>query len=480
MTTAEQFDVLIREGVAPERAEEQLRLLKRGTKTIELASSASIGNGLRKLESAEALSYAEAYMSAKEGLKVMKFIPASGAASRMFKDLLTEYNSGVSSDASRKFKSRYSELPMFHGMDKPQDDEALFQLMFQTWRVQEWPKGTIPFHTYPEGDRTAFEEHLVEGIAYASSQGMVHLHFTIAPEHLENIKARMAHWALHYGKIHDVVFDVTFSSQDPLTDTFALESNGDIARKSHGSILWRPGGHGSLIHNLDTIDADIIFIKNVDNVAPDHLKDDTLLYKKALAGLLLELRERAREVRASLISNPDEQNMTKARGLLADFGIDITPEKAVSLETLSRLLDRPFRVCGMVPNQGEPGGGPFWVQHSGYQTLQIVESAQVDPEDPDQWRKLKGGTHFNPVDLVCFTKDLDGRTRSILEYRDTDTAFVTSKSYEGHSLTVLEWPGLWNGAMADWNTVFVEVPISTFTPVKTINDLFRSSHSSKS
>ena len=301
MTTAEQYDVLIGEGVSPERAEEQLRLLKRGTKTIELACSASIGKGLRKLEHSEALTYAENYMSAKEDLKVLKFVPASGAASRMFKDLLTEYNSGVSSDASRRFKSRYSELPIFHGIEKPESDDALFKLLFENWRLQDSPKGTIPFHSYADGHRTAFEEHLVEGIAYASSQGMVHLHFTIAPEHLEKVKAKMEKWTELYGRLHEVVFDVSFSIQDPETDTFALESNGQIARKADGSILWRPGGHGSLIHNLDAIDADIIFIKNVDNVAPDHLKEDTLLYKKALAGLLLEIRERARKVRSNLV-----------------------------------------------------------------------------------------------------------------------------------------------------------------------------------
>jgi hypothetical protein len=470
---------LLEKGVTEKRAAEQLALLKRGTKTILLAESASIGDGIHLLESSEVNRLASLYDQRKE-LKVMKFVPASGAATRMFSELLKDWKEEVSSDTTRRFKERYPSLALFQELPLPQSDEALFSLLFEELKLQHAPKGTIPFHRYTEGSRAAFEEHLVEGTAYAISDGKVHLHFTIAPMHMDAVKKKMQKWTETYGERYGVTFDVEYSVQDPATDTFALEIDGSLVKHIDGSLLLRPGGHGSLIHNLNDIDADILFIKNVDNVAPDRFKADTLLYKKALAGLLIQVREEARAVLKDLEIDATELALSKARRLLSELGLDIDENKDVSLQSLKNLLDRPFRVCGMVRNQGEPGGGPFWVQRSGYRTLQIVESAQVNHDDPDQWRKMKEGTHFNPVDLVCCTKDLAGNQRSILPFRDQEAAFVTTKNFEGRDIAVLEWPGLWNGAMADWNTLFVEVPISTFTPVKTINDLFRMSHSSES
>jgi len=469
---------LTSQGIPEERAIQQYSLLRRGTKTIVLAASASIGDGVHSLEEAEVERLADHYVKSVS-LKVMKFVPASGAATRMFHDLISDWKEGKENDHSRRFKELYSTLALFQGQDLPKTTEELFRLFFEEWSLQDAPKGTIPFHSYPEGARSAFEEHLVEGTAYAESDGKVHLHFTIAPDHMEQVKEKMQRWTSMYGEKFGVAFAIEYSIQDPGTDTFALDKEGNPMRKSNGKILMRPGGHGSLIHNLDAIDADIIFIKNVDNVAPDHFKADTLLYKKALAGLLLEVRSQAADVHKDLSESPSDFSKSKARHLLLELGLDIEHDEDVSVERLKELLDRPFRVCGMVRNQGEPGGGPFWVQRSGYRTLQIVESAQVDHDDPDQWRKMKEGTHFNPVDLVCYTKDLQGKKRSILPYRDPEAAFVTKKSHAGEEITVLEWPGLWNGAMADWNTLFVEVPISTFSPVKTINDLFRMSHRSK-
>ena len=329
----------------------------------------------------------------------------------------------------------------------------------------------MTFHAYPDGARKAVEEHLVEGAAYASAGGVVRIHFTVSPEHRAGFEALLAERVPVYEKRFGVRYDISFSVQKPSTDTVAVNPDNTPFRQADGSLLFRPAGHGALIENLDEIDADVIFIKNIDNVTTDALRGDTVLYKKVLAGVLLGLQERAFEYLRAM----DEGRADTAA--VAEF---IERELCVKLPAgydwalLRRVLERPIRVCGMVRNEGEPGGGPFWVANAdGTESLQIAESSQIAPEDMPL---MKSATHFNPVDLVCGVRTAKGGKFELKRYVDPATGFISSKSSGGRELRAQELPGLWNGAMACWNTVFVDVPISTFSPVKVVQDLLRPQH----
>lgn len=461
----------------PERLEEQLKLLQRGTRYAPLKASAGIGQGIVSLDEEHLEQARVRFQAERSSLDLLKFVPASGAASRMFKALVKAWKTGELNPAAEEFVRLRQKLPMMDHCPEEPETEQIWEWMFgaESMDYDSAPKGTIAFHRYPDENRTAFQEHLVEAARYAVKDGIARLHFTIAPEHIDSVRSQMEAWTRTYGSRFGVRYEIDYSIQDPSTDTVALDEQGDIVTYSDGSPLLRPGGHGSLISNLDALDADIIFIKNVDNVAPDGLKEDTYAYAEALAGVLLEAISRSKAL-------SKESRTDSWRSLVLDhlrfLGTVILHPDRLEDDDLLRLLNRPYRVCGMVLNQGEPGGGPFWVERDGMTTLQIVESAQVDVADADQKRLLTQGSHFNPVNLVCWTKDLDGNKRSILPYVDPTTCFVTRKSWQGQDITVLEWPGLWNGAMADWNTVFVEVPITTFSPVKTVNDLLRPEHQS--
>ena len=345
------------------------------------------------------------------------------------------------------------------------------------------PKGLLKFHRYEDGNRTPLEEHLVEGALYAANKnGKVNVHFTVSPEHRRLFEALVADKAAVYAKKYGVDYNVTFSEQKPSTDTIAADMDNQPFR-DNGKLLFRPGGHGALIENLNDLDADVIFIKNIDNVVPDKLKGDTVLYKKLIAGVLVALQQKAfaylelldsgRYTHEQVIEilqflqkklfckNPETKNLEDAELVLY----------------LKEKLNRPMRVCGMVKNVGEPGGGPFLAYNSdGTISLQILESSQIDMNDPEKKAMFEKGTHFNPVDLVCAVRDYKGNKFNLLQYVDKATGFISYKSKNGKDLKALELPGLWNGAMSDWNTVFVEVPIETFNPVKTVNDLLRPEH----
>ena len=467
----------IREAFAsdPGRLEEQLDLLKCGTRYARLKASAGINRGIIALDDERLEASRTRFRRERSQLQLLKFVPASGAASRMFKALVQAWKTGEMNPAADEFISHVELLPLMDGCPESSTIEETWEWMFarEGMDYDGAPKGTIAFHRYPDENRTAFQEHLVEAARYAAQDGVARLHFTIAAEHLESVKSKMAIWTESYASSLGVRYIIDYSIQDPFTDTVALDEQGDIVTYSDGTPLLRPGGHGSLISNLDSLDADIVFIKNVDNVAPDGLKEDTYAYAEALAGVLLEAISESRSLREGPRT---ESWRAELMAHLRFLGTDIHHPDLLDDDSLVHLLNRPYRVCGMVLNQGEPGGGPFWVEREGMDTLQIVESAQVDIADEGQKRLLTQGSHFNPVNLVCWTKDLDGNERSILPFVDRSTCFVTRKSWQGQDITVLEWPGLWNGAMADWNTVFVEVPISTFSPVKTVNDLLRPEH----
>ena len=333
------------------------------------------------------------------------------------------------------------------------------------------PKGLVTFHAYPEGARKAVEEHLVEGAVYAAANGVAKIHFTVSPEHIEGFQELLAAKVPVYEKRFGIRYDISFSVQKPSTDTIAVNPDNTPFRQDDGTLLFRPAGHGALIENLNEIDADVVFIKNIDNVTTDALRGDTIRYKKVLAGILLDLQERAFEyLKALEVGGAELEPIVE----FIEKRLCVKLPGSYDSAVLRAVLDRPIRVCGMVRNEGEPGGGPFWVGNpDGTQSLQIAESSQIGPDDLPL---MRSATHFNPVDLVCGMKNSKGVRFDLRRYTDPSTGFISSKSSGGRDLRAQELPGLWNGAMAKWNTVFVDVPITTFSPVKVVQDLLRPQH----
>lgn len=346
------------------------------------------------------------------------------------------------------------------------------------------PKGLLKFHRYADGVRTPLEEHLVEGALYAAGKsGEVNVHFTVSTEHRALFEKLVAAKAAEYEAKYGTTYHISFSEQKPSTDTVAADMENKPFRDKDGKLLFRPGGHGALIENLNDLDADIVFIKNIDNVVPDRLKADTVTYKKLLAGVLVTLQKQAFEYLELLDGGhySHEQLETIIRFVQQQLRCRRTDlkelEDADLVIYLRKKLNRPMRVCGMVKNVGEPGGGPFLAYNpDGTISLQILESSQIDMNDPEKKAMFEKGTHFNPVDLVCAVRDYKGNKFDLLKHVDKATGFISYKSKNGKDLKALELPGLWNGSMSDWNTVFVEVPLSTFNPVKTVNDLLREQH----
>lgn len=471
-------------GIRPEEINQQVDYFKQGFPWMNLEKSATIGDGIVRFSEADLASHIERFESRRSSLNLLKMVPASGAATRMFKSLFEYISSGQPNKESDLFFSQKESFAFYQELasispDGSSEVEVLKLLLGASgMEYGSLPKGLLKFHQYPAGARTPLEEHLVEAAEYASDGQKARLHFTVSPEHRGRFEALVAQlspiWSLHFG----IEFEVTFSEQKPATDTVAVNMDNSLFREDDGSLLFRPAGHGALLENLNDLTADIIFIKNIDNVVPDHLKQATIQYKKALAGLLLwilegisylEMRLKG-ELKPALI----EEALLEIKTYL---GFEVSGDFAfLSLDAqaaaLLEILGRPTRICGVVKNTGEPGGGPFWCQDAvGNLTLQLVESAQVDMSNDSQKALFAGSTHFNPVDLVCATRGKD-----LLAYRDMSTGFITEKTKDGKSLKAQELPGLWNGAMANWNTLFVEVPLETFNPVKTVTDLLRSAH----
>ena len=378
-----------------------------------------------------------------EGHTVLKFVPASGAASRMFKNLFEYLDDGKKTDFIEKFLSEKDRFAFGPQLAHLEEQSAVSHLL-KDMNYGNLPKGLLLFHSYEDGPRTPALEHLVEGAMYAASKGEVNIHFTVSHEHLPLFQAHIAENLAAYENKLGVKFHVSYSEQKPSTDTIAANPDGTPFRTADGKLLFRPGGHGALIENLNEQEADIIFIKNIDNVVPDRLKNDTIRYKQLLAGVLVTEQKKAFEK----LQDPNLSAKERAR------------------------LNRPLRVCGVVKNTGEPGGGPFLVrEEDGSLSCQILESSQIS--DP---ALMQQATHFNPVDLVCATRDAEGKPFYLPNFVDEKTGFISHKSKDGKELLALELPGLWNGAMSRWNTIFVEVPVSTFNPVKTVNDLLRAEH----
>ena len=495
---------IAQKGISEEKLNNQLEQFKTGFPFLRLEAAAAVGRGITSPDEILRQQYIDAWDKYKaEGKKVVKFVPASGAASRMFKDMFAFVDADYDVPTTPFEKQYFENIRKFAFYDaldavclknKGKGIEALIaegnykavaaqMLKAEGLNYGQLPKGLLLFHNYPEGPRTPMEEHLVEGALYAASNGEAHVHFTVSHEHMELFKAKVAEKADGYAAKFGIKYDITFSEQKPSTDTVAANADNTPFRNDDGSLLFRPGGHGALIENLNEIDADVIFVKNIDNVVPDRLKEDTVEWKQVIAGVLVTLQKKAFDYLRLLDtgSYTHEQIEEMIRFVQHDLccrKADIKElEDAELVIYLRKKLNRPMRVCGVVKNAGEPGGGPFLTYNQdGTVSLQILESSQIDKSNEEYVEMFKRGTHFNPVDLVCAVKDYKGNAFNLPDYVDKTTGFISSKSKSGKELKALELPGLWNGAMSDWSTIFVEVPLSTFNPVKTVNDLLREQH----
>ena len=490
--------------VTEEQVERQVAQLKRGTAYVKLVRPATIGDGILRMSPDQVNAMCQAFDEDKEYYQFTKFVPASGAASRMFKDLFTFVENGEETKFTEIFFAHIHCFAFADDLDKA--CQKLYGMSIDTMlengrKVEvvkallledglgygKLPKALLKFHHYEGFDRLALEEHLVEAARYATDNGGVaRLHFTVSTEHekpfLETINRLKENYEQKYG----VQYDITYSFQKPSTDTVAIDANGELFRESDGKLLFRPGGHGALIENLNDLKQEIVFIKNIDNIVPESKAETTITFKKVLAGLLLKLQQQTFEYLEILDGGDvtqeelDEMIDFARKQLMIDIpGFVEQYDVYEKTDFLYDCLNRPMRVCGMVKNEGEPGGGPFWIKNTNDEvSLQIIESSQINHGKEDQEAIFKASTHFNPVDLVCGCWNYKGEAFNLTDYVDPNTGFVSSKSKDGRELKALELPGLWNGAMADWITVFVEVPIETFNPVKTVNDLLKPMHNS--
>lgn len=444
MFTQQDILDLQKHGISVEKATAQLQQLANGFPNLDIVAPASTKKGILVLsrdEQERYISLWQQYLS--EGHSVEKFVPASGAASRMFKNLYEYLETGEDTPFMQEFFAGLDNFAFAPQLEGRTGREAVNYIL-DDMNYGNLPKGLLLFHKYRDGARTPAIEHLVEGALYAASNGVVRVHFTVSHDHLPLFRKHLADNFLKLESKYGVRYEITFSEQKPQTDTLAANPDGTPFRQSDGHLLFRPGGHGALIENLQERDADVVFIKNIDNVVPDNRKRDTVRFKQVLAGVLVEEQQRV-FARLQDPSISDEERLQ---------------------------LSRPIRVCGVVKNTGEPGGGPFLVRESdGSISYQILESSQIADKE-----LMAQATHFNPVDIVCALRDVEGKNYPLNEFVDPQTGFISHKSKDGKELLALELPGLWNGAMAKWNTIFVQVPVSTFNPVKTINDLLREQH----
>ena len=498
MLTQQDLKQIAQRGISEEQIETQLKQFETGFPFLKLEAAAAVGHGIIAPSEAERSQYVDAWQRYKaEGRRVVKFVPASGAASRMFKNMFAFVDADYdvpTTDFEKKYFREIEKFAFYDALDAvclKNEGKGIKALMSkgnykavaanmlrpEGLNYGQLPKGMLLFHKYDEGARTPMEEHLVEGALYAASNGEAHVHFTVSHEHIDFFKQKVAEKADGFAKKYGIKYDITFSEQKPSTDTVAANPDNTPFREADGRLLFRPGGHGALIENLNEIEADVIFIKNIDNVVPDRLKPETVEWKQVIAGVLVTLQKKAFEYLRQLDAGAsDEQLREMAAFVEKCLCVDPKGNK-VDADYLRRKLNRPMRVCGVVKNVGEPGGGPFLTYNQdGTVSLQILESSQIDTNNSEYMKMFTQGTHFNPVDLVCAIKDYQGRPFDLPQYVDKSTGFISNKSKNGKELKALELPGLWNGAMSDWNTVFVEVPLSTFNPVKTVNDLLREQH----
>jgi len=501
MFSQKDIDQIKGRGSCVETVESQVERFKKGFPWMKIVAPATPERGISVLTDAEAEAAATYYEGAKIAGKC-KFVPASGAASRMFKDIFAGLatleggedvaeGSAVAKLAASVEKFAFYTEELF---GKVEDSQAFRKNVASKVLTAEGlgygskPKGVIKFHSYADGEkRTAFAEHLVEAQNYMrNADGTANLVVTISPEHKPLFEAALAEVKDAYEARYGVKYNIEFTYQDKATDTVAVDAENNPFRTEDGSLLFRPAGHGALIHNLNNVDAEVVSIKNIDNVSNEKLLPTTAKYKKVLLGEALKLRDQIFAFLEALDAEKDPEAPScvalcdKIEAFLDKELCIKVPQACCPVKraaTLRAKLDRPIRVCGMVKNEGEPGGGPFVIEgKDGSTSLQILESVQVNKDDESAMAAMKQATHFNPVDLVCCLKNYKGEKFDLLKYVDEDAGFMSSKSYQGRELKALELPGLWNGSMSDWNTKFVEVSLDTFNPVKVVLDLLRPAH----
>jgi len=493
-------------GITPEVVNTQLQRFKDGFPWLKLQAAATVGNGIKQLDDAQQANCIKRWKKFQSsGATIEKFQPASGAASRMFKNLFAFLNEGKTepqTEFEHQFFDNIMQFAFYHNLnkacvqlyqknvhelieDKRYADLLKALLLPQGLNYGALPKALLAFHRAPGAtSHTPLEEHLEEGAQYAADRNnRVRIHFTVSPEHRDAFQLLIAQRAPFMEKVWGVTYDISLSEQKTSTNTIAVNTDNTPHRNADGSLLFRPAGHGALLENLNDRDADVVFIKNVDNVVPLRRRADSIRYKKIIGGYLVRIHQQVRKHLLALdrgdVKTNDLHKMLRYVENILCVHDDATAsmDDAALAAWLRDKLNRPLRVCGVVRNQGEPGGGPYLAYSAdGSCAPQILESAQINPDDEAAMAMMNSGTHFNPVDLVCYLKDYKGIKFDLTKFVDHETGFISNKSKDGVEIKALELPGLWNGSMSNWNTVFVEVPIDTFNPVKTVNDLLRPNH----
>ncbi len=436
-----------------------------------------MNDGIVELSAHDIAKYTDIYEDYAKSHRVVKFVPASGAATRMFRDLFEFLDSGKPNQTSEAVLQNLNKFAFYddlkaHLPRNANDAQIIATLITDAGlNYGNRPKALLAFHKYDYTTRTATEEHLAEGAAYATTNGTAHIHFTVSPEHIDGFRELLARIIPQYEREFAVKYNITMSTQKPSTDTIAVNPDNTPFRDKDGKLLFRPAGHGALIENLNDIDADIIFIKNIDNICVEHLRGDTDTYKRALAGMLVDVQEQIFK-HLNAIDN-GTANIDNVRKFIENE-LNLPIASDATLADMHKILNRPLRICGMIPCDTDTGGGPFWVRDTdGNISRQIVETAQIAPEKRG---KIHGTTHANPVDLICGTRDYMGNKFDLTKYIDPNAAFITEKSSNGREIRAMERPGLWNGAMANWNTIFVQTPANTFNPVKFVTDWLLPAH----
>ena len=500
MFTQEDILQIQQKGMSEAQIEAQLECFRKGFDFLKLKGAAAVGDGIVAPSEDEAEAYIKAWNDYKaEGHNITKFVPASGAASRMFKNMFEFLDADYEVPTTDFEKAFFAHIHYFAFFDALNDacflnegkgvdaliEEGEYKAVVANMLGEEGlnygqlPKGLLQFHSYDDCAKTPVEEHLTEAALYGSSRGEAEVHFTVSSEHRKLFEELIERVVPEAQEKFKITYKVSLSEQKPSTDTIAVNMDNTPFRTSDGKLLFRPGGHGALIENLNDLKSDIVFIKNIDNVVPDRLKGDTVFWKQVIAGVLVDAQKKVfgylRLLDSGKFSHDDLEDII--RFVRHDVPNLKNMEDTELHVFLKNKLNRPIRVCGVVKNVGEPGGGPFLAYNpDGSISLQILESSQIDKNNAEYMKMFTQGTHFNPVDLVCAIRNYKGEKFNLPDFVDPATGFISYKSKDGKELKALELPGLWNGAMSDWNTIMVEVPLTTFNPVKTVNDLLRPQH----
>jgi len=465
-------------GVSPEEVNFQMECLKNGPQKLQILRPATLADGIHKFTKEQSEKYVRKYDLEKKNYSVAKFVPASGAASRMFKSLYESKESGIINEETRIFLSNIRSFVFSSQINTGHDEFEIieFTLTEKGLNFGFLPKALIPFHSEEGKAITPLESHLIEAIEYATDKsGKIMLHFTFSPEHIKPARSLIFKTLESIRSKYSTAADVQISTQKNNTDSIAVDENNIPVRDENNQLVFRPAGHGALLENLQETESDMIFIRNIDNILPPDKNAENIYYKKVIGGVFMDVQQQIFNF-LNQLSESDEKNFTAIEEFCKKWSVNIPTEilKSNSSDLWHEFLNRPVRVCGMVKNSGQPGGGPFWVKNkNGTESLQIIESAQFFPE---QDTIMQNATHFNPNDMVVSFKDHKGNSFGLKKYSDPSTYFISEKSYNGKKIKALELPGLWNGGMADWLTIFVEIPSSVFNPVKTINDLLKKNH----